>query len=62
MKGPVIETMGLIGAGHIESQIARLAASSNYNVVISNFATLATKGSASSGEKHSHCAMPRGRT
>lgn len=29
-------TIGLIGAGHIGSQIARLAVANNYNVVISN--------------------------
>ena len=29
-------TIGLIGAGHIGSQIARLAVSNGYNVVISN--------------------------
>ena len=29
-------TIGLIGAGHIGSQIARLAVTSGYNVVISN--------------------------
>jgi NADP oxidoreductase coenzyme F420-dependent len=29
-------TIGLIGAGHIGSQIARLAVASGYNVVISN--------------------------
>jgi predicted dinucleotide-binding enzyme len=29
-------TIGLIGAGHIGSQIARLAIVSGYNVVISN--------------------------
>jgi predicted dinucleotide-binding enzyme len=32
----VIKTIGLIGAGHIGSQIARLAVRNNYNVVISN--------------------------
>jgi predicted dinucleotide-binding enzyme len=32
----VIKTIGLIGAGHIGSQVARLAVRSNYNVVISN--------------------------
>jgi hypothetical protein len=29
-------TIGLIGAGHIGSQVARLAASHGYNVVVSN--------------------------
>ena len=29
-------TIGLIGAGHIGSQVARLAVASGYNVVISN--------------------------
>ena len=29
-------TIGLIGAGHIGSQIARLAVANGYNVVISN--------------------------
>jgi 8-hydroxy-5-deazaflavin:NADPH oxidoreductase len=32
----VIKTIGLIGAGHIGSQVARLAVRNNYNVVISN--------------------------
>jgi len=32
----VIKTIGLIGAGHIGSQIARLAVRNNYSVVISN--------------------------
>src|ERR1035437_6069771 len=32
----VMATIGLIGAGHIGSQIARLAIASGYNVVISN--------------------------
>jgi hypothetical protein len=32
----VVKTIGLIGAGHIGSQIARLAVRNNYNVVISN--------------------------
>src|SRR5437016_1938781 len=36
MKDAVIKTIGLIGAGHIGSQIARLAVAKNYNVVISN--------------------------
>jgi len=31
-----METIGLIGAGHIGSQVARLAAKSGYDVVISN--------------------------
>ncbi len=31
-----MKTIGLIGAGHIGSQIARLAVASNYNVVVSN--------------------------
>jgi len=31
-----IKTIGLIGAGHIGSQVARLALSNGYNVVISN--------------------------
>jgi 8-hydroxy-5-deazaflavin:NADPH oxidoreductase len=32
----VVKTIGLIGAGHIGSQIARLAVRNNYDVVISN--------------------------
>src|SRR5262245_49522501 len=36
MKNPVAKTIGLIGAGKIGSQIARLAVANNYNVVISN--------------------------
>jgi lactate dehydrogenase-like 2-hydroxyacid dehydrogenase len=32
----VLKTIGLIGAGHIGSQIARLAVRNNYSVVISN--------------------------
>ena len=36
MNDSVVKTIGLIGAGHIGSQIARLAVRSNYNVVISN--------------------------
>src|SRR3954452_4424431 len=32
----VMTTIGLIGAGHIGSQVARLAVRSGYNVVISN--------------------------
>ena len=36
MNDTIIKTIGLIGAGHIGSQIARLAVSNNYNVVISN--------------------------
>ena len=32
----VMKTIGLIGAGHIGSQIARLAVGNSYNVVISN--------------------------
>ena len=36
MEDIVIRTIGLIGAGHIGSQIARLAVTNNYNVVISN--------------------------
>jgi len=32
----VMPTIGLIGAGHIGSQIARLAVTSSYNIVISN--------------------------
>jgi predicted dinucleotide-binding enzyme len=31
-----MNTIGLIGAGHIGSQVARLAIRSGYNVVISN--------------------------
>ena len=31
-----MKTIGFIGAGHIGSQLARLAASRGYNVVISN--------------------------
>ena len=31
-----MKTIGLIGAGHIGSQVARLAATHGYNVVISN--------------------------
>jgi predicted dinucleotide-binding enzyme len=33
---PIMKTIGLIGAGHIGSQIARLAVASGYSVVISN--------------------------
>ena len=36
MNDSVIKTIGLIGAGHIGSQVARLAVRNNYNVVISN--------------------------
>ena len=36
MKDTVIKTIGLVGAGRIGSQIARLAVAKNYNVVISN--------------------------
>jgi hypothetical protein len=36
MKDPVVKTIGLIGAGHIGSQVARLAVANGYNVVISN--------------------------
>ena len=36
MEDTVIKTIGLIGAGHIGSQIARLAVRNNYNVAISN--------------------------
>ena len=36
MNDRVIKTIGLIGAGHIGSQIARLALRNDYNVVISN--------------------------
>jgi 8-hydroxy-5-deazaflavin:NADPH oxidoreductase len=36
MKNPVVKTIGLIGAGNIGSQIARLAVKNNYNVVVSN--------------------------
>ena len=32
----VMKTIGIIGAGHIGSQVARLAVASGYNVVISN--------------------------
>lgn len=32
----VIKTIGLIGAGHIGSQVARLAVRNSYNVVVSN--------------------------
>jgi hypothetical protein len=32
----LMKTIGLIGAGHIGSQVARLAVRNNYNVVISN--------------------------
>jgi len=35
-KGEHMATIGLIGAGHIGSQVARLAAKSGYDVVISN--------------------------
>ena len=31
-----VKTIGIIGAGHIGSQVARLAIASGYNVVISN--------------------------
>ena len=36
MKGTAVKTIGLIGAGHIGSQIARLAVANGYDVVISN--------------------------
>jgi len=36
MKDAAVTTIGLIGAGHIGSQIARLAVAHGYNVVISN--------------------------
>jgi len=36
MKGTAITTIGLIGAGHIGSQIARLAVANGYDVVICN--------------------------
>ena len=36
MRDSVVKTIGLIGAGHIGSQIARLAVANGYNVVISN--------------------------
>src|SRR4029077_18191941 len=36
MKDTAIKTIGLIGAGHIGSQIARLSVANGYNVVISN--------------------------
>ena len=36
MNDSGIKTIGLIGAGHIGSQVARLAVKNNYNVVISN--------------------------
>ena len=36
MNDSAIRTIGLIGAGHIGSQVARLAVRNNYNVVISN--------------------------
>jgi predicted dinucleotide-binding enzyme len=35
-KSTAIKTIGLIGAGHIGSQIARVAVANGYNVVISN--------------------------
>ena len=34
-----MKTIGLIGAGHIGSQLARLAVKSGYDVVISNSRT-----------------------
>ena len=36
MKEAVVKTIGLVGAGHIGSQIARLAVANGYNVVLSN--------------------------
>jgi 8-hydroxy-5-deazaflavin:NADPH oxidoreductase len=36
MKDTAVKTIGLIGAGHIGSQIARLAVANGYDVVISN--------------------------
>jgi len=36
MNNPTVKTIGLIGAGKIGSQIARLATANGYNVVISN--------------------------
>jgi 8-hydroxy-5-deazaflavin:NADPH oxidoreductase len=35
-RGDIMKTLGLIGAGHIGSQVARLAVGSGYDVVISN--------------------------
>jgi predicted dinucleotide-binding enzyme len=35
-RGDIMKTLGLIGAGHIGSQVARLAVRSGYDVVISN--------------------------
>jgi hypothetical protein len=35
-EGVIMKTIGLIGAGHIGSQLARLAVANGYNVVISN--------------------------
>jgi len=35
-RGDIMQTLGLIGAGHIGSQVARLAVRSGYDVVISN--------------------------
>src|ERR1700752_2417202 len=36
LRGDVMKTIGLIGAGHIGSQVARLAVGSGYDVGISN--------------------------
>src|ERR1700752_688870 len=36
LRGDVMKTIGLIGAGKIGSQVARLAVRSGYDVVISN--------------------------
>ena len=36
MNDSVVKTIGLIGAGHIGSQVARLAVRNDYDVVISN--------------------------
>ena len=47
-----MKTIGLIGAGHIGSQVARLATTHGYNVVISNSRgpeTLSTLVAARSG-------------
>jgi 8-hydroxy-5-deazaflavin:NADPH oxidoreductase len=35
-RGDIMKTLGLIGAGHIGSQVARLAVRSGYDVVVSN--------------------------
>src|SRR6188768_3961247 len=44
-RGDIMKTLGLIGAGHIGSQVARLAVKNGYDVVISNSRGPETLGS-----------------